>query len=447
MKKLFMGLLVFSLIIAIGSPALAVDVKVTGKAEVLGYWENNRAMADSGEVATRFYSTFVRIEPVFKVSDSLSVVTRFDGLERVAGLTAIGNETTCGRNTANEQNIAVRRGFISAKIMGGTFDVGYMGGGQTGTQFLDYDADVFRVKFVYVNGPLIIQAYTEKAKESSLTLNNGPASDADKDKYTLTPIYKWNGGEFGTQLQWYRYNDTEIVTTANPKSYKGDYYLVSTWFKTQIGNTYVEGEIQYYFGKAREYSDGVTPDRDYKSFNWYIMAKQNMGPGYIGAQVARVQGQDSSTDVTAPPAPASECNIIYQPTLVLWNDWANRWTNLGFGKGYAIIPGALGAGTNVPAAGVVNNVKLYQIMGGYKVLPNLSLDAAFTMAWADEQGACVSDKYGNEFDIKATYKIFDNLNYVLGFGYLWAGDYFKGTDTTAVVGNDWLLLHKLTLNF
>ena len=59
----------------------------------------------------------------------------------------------------------------------------------------------------------------------------------------------------------------------------------------------------------------------------------------------------------------------------------------------------------------------------------------------------VSDKYGYEADVTATYKIYDNLSYMLGAGYLWTGDYFKGTSDANQVGNDYILLNQLTLNF
>jgi len=52
-----------------------------------------------------------------------------------------------------------------------------------------------------------------------------------------------------------------------------------------------------------------------------------------------------------------------------------------------------------------------------------------------------------EFDVKATYKIYDNLSYMVGAGYLWAGDYFKGVGGTTKVDNDYLLLNQLTLSF
>ena len=54
---------------------------------------------------------------------------------------------------------------------------------------------------------------------------------------------------------------------------------------------------------------------------------------------------------------------------------------------------------------------------------------------------------GYEADVKATYKIYDNLTYMVGAGYLWTGDYFKGTSEANKTGNDYMLMNQLTLNF
>jgi hypothetical protein len=54
---------------------------------------------------------------------------------------------------------------------------------------------------------------------------------------------------------------------------------------------------------------------------------------------------------------------------------------------------------------------------------------------------------GLEFDVTAKYKIYDNLTYMVGAGYLWTGDYFKGTNSANAVGNDYLLMNRLSLSF
>jgi hypothetical protein len=59
----------------------------------------------------------------------------------------------------------------------------------------------------------------------------------------------------------------------------------------------------------------------------------------------------------------------------------------------------------------------------------------------------VGGTYGTEVDLTGTYKITNNLSYMLGVAYLFTGDYFKGTSATGEVGNDYMLINKLTLTF
>jgi hypothetical protein len=78
----------------------------------------------------------------------------------------------------------------------------------------------------------------------------------------------------------------------------------------------------------------------------------------------------------------------------------------------------------------------------------LRLEAGYGMAKADQTPAgFVNDDYGSELDIIATYRIYDNLTYMIGFGYWWVGDYFKGASSANVIDDDYLLTHKLTLTF
>jgi hypothetical protein len=69
------------------------------------------------------------------------------------------------------------------------------------------------------------------------------------------------------------------------------------------------------------------------------------------------------------------------------------------------------------------------------------------MAHVDERVNNVDSDLGHEVDLMATYKIYDNLSYMIGGAYLFAGDWFKGTNENNKVENDYLLTHKLTLTF
>jgi len=58
--------------------------------------------------------------------------------------------------------------------------------------------------------------------------------------------------------------------------------------------------------------------------------------------------------------------------------------------------------------------------------------------------------YGTEVDVTATYKITNNLTYMLGAGYLFTGDYHKGYEpcySESKIVDDYMLINKLTLSF
>ncbi|KUG21499.1 hypothetical protein ASZ90_008719 [hydrocarbon metagenome] len=56
--------------------------------------------------------------------------------------------------------------------------------------------------------------------------------------------------------------------------------------------------------------------------------------------------------------------------------------------------------------------------------------------------------YGTEIDLTGTYKITNNLSYMLGIGYLFTGDYFKGYDSPGTeINDDFIVINKLTLTF
>jgi hypothetical protein len=107
----------------------------------------------------------------------------------------------------------------------------------------------------------------------------------------------------------------------------------------------------------------------------------------------------------------------------------------------------------------VQNVWLYQLNGNIDVTPKLNIAASLTYAYADQKPTqngyskayggveFLSDEYGFEADITLKYKIYDNLEYMIGAAYFWTGDYFKGTNANVKLSDNYLLTHKLTLTF
>jgi hypothetical protein len=99
--------------------------------------------------------------------------------------------------------------------------------------------------------------------------------------------------------------------------------------------------------------------------------------------------------------------------------------------------------------GIETNGMLFKPYVGWKLNPQLALVAQYAWLKADEKpNGFESDDYGNEFDIYATYKLYNNLSYTVGFGYFWTGDYFKGTaSATTSLDDTFLVMNALNFAF
>ena len=186
----------------------------------------------------------------------------------------------------------------------------------------------------------------------------------------------------------------------------------------------------------------------------------NIGPAYVGGLIIYNTG-DNGDDVGKDESGTWSKDI--NPALILMNNDMPDPLPGHFANDNA---GGSGMGTNAKK----EQMTLYNLFAGYKATPKLSFDTSFTLAYSTEKFKTgqyvgvnagfapnvagfapgteyVSDEVGMEFDVTATYKIFDNLSYMVGAGYLWTGDFFKGPDPNKKLDDDYTILHKLTLNF
>ena len=85
MKKLFLGLLALSLVLAFAMPAVATDVSVSGSFYVAGYYDDNGDLLEEEAGAqgssSAWYNTRLRVQTVFQVNPAIQLITRFDALE------------------------------------------------------------------------------------------------------------------------------------------------------------------------------------------------------------------------------------------------------------------------------------------------------------------------------------------------------------------------------
>jgi len=303
----------------------------------------------------------------------------------------------------------------------------------------------------------LVLAY-EHIKESTSTpyvaTAQGAYSDHDKTAYDVAAIQKFQGGEAGVLVQYLvdkstRTNDTALLDTG----YQTKAYIIDPYMKATFGPVFVEGELYYGGGFLQKYDVEQTrrnlPDVKVETYGAYLHGKGTFGPAYAGAKFLMMKGDDPNTldKKEGGLAAALTMGQVTSPCLILWNDPTMTWM------------GALGGAYSGGINNFMDNLWFYGVYGGIKPIPKLDVQLAWYYAYADEKPTAngrpesatnpkyVSDKYGHEVDLTVTYSIYDNLQYMIGAGYLFTGDYFKGTNSANKVENDYMITHKLTLSF
>ena len=142
MKRFWLMLLSLGLIMAFSTSAFAVDVKVSGEYYAAGMYLNKTRVDDAEtNPSTAFFYQRLRVGADFIVDPSLKLITRFDALERIwGGVRNTEKEPPAWlqirpRSRFENENIAIDWAYINYKSPIGTFDIGIMNDGSTGTIF------------------------------------------------------------------------------------------------------------------------------------------------------------------------------------------------------------------------------------------------------------------------------------------------------------------------
>lgn len=443
MRKFWVVLLSIGLLVAFSMPVCAADVKFSGSYVAQGYYENNRALSDPEDNSFHNVWQRLRIQTVFQVQEGLSLTTRFDAMEKIWGaMPTTGATVDSGYPSGESNNIKWEQAYISANILGGLFRAGYQQQSVFGTSFADA-ADAYgpRVRYDYIVGPFNFLVLWDKV-EGQKAYNAGAATanvDRDANKWDAAFMYKFKGGDAG--LLFIFLNDT---TASDPAQggFKKKWYVFDPYAKAKLGPVYIEAEALYVIGQNKDFEDDAAkPNHNVKKEGWsfYAMAQGDFGPAYAGLVGVWIWGDHTpkgNKDTSGYPGSGG-----FNPCLLLGNYDLTRW-NGGLGSNtYGVMGSSAGANAGL------SNVKLGQIFAGIKPIPKLDIKLSWTYAHVDERVDNVDSDLGHEFDLTATYKIYDNLSYMIGGAYLIAGDWFKGTNENNKVENDYLLTHKLTLTF
>jgi hypothetical protein len=455
MKKFWTVLPLVVLIMAFALPVSAADVKFSGSYVAQGYYDNNRALLANGGSSVSNVWQRLRMQTDFKVQEGLMLTTRFDALEKIWGAarSTTYNSINLAGNDMESENIKWTHAFVTLNVPGGFGElrVGYQTQGTWGTVFgntgeQDYGT---RVKWDWDTGTFFWGARWDKKEGKKGYSPSGPAGnvgvstyvvDHDQETYGVLGGYKWKNGDAGLYITY----TLDTSNADNPTTgYKAKYWNIQPYVRATFGPVYVESEFGFYTGRYRDYNvanSTTRQDSDYQGWRGYIMANVDFAPAYAGALAFYAAGDDLGTSTRNEAGP--KIGTDFAPCLILFNYDLGRWNGL--------LGGQNGLSSTNFAAYNNDNVMAWQIFAGIKPIPKLDLKASYTMAQADKDGATSnwqSRDIGSELDLTATYKIYDNLSYMVGFGYLWAGNYFKGTSSGANVDNDYLVTHKLTLTF
>jgi len=459
MKKFLVVLLSLGLIVAFGATASAADVKFGGGYYVVGVYESNPGvMSGDAAYSHAYFYTRTRLQPVFQIAEGLSFTVRADALEKQWGntnwkggtddLTATRPVTPAlAPKRGIQESFEVERAYVTFLTGIGMFQIGYQNVDDWGTDFGDYSNSRPRIAFATKFGPMTLNLTYEKVYESD-TAGIAPyinKVDADNDTYAISGIYNGKGIEAGLLYKYYVYNCNR------PVGVRTDMNQISPYVKATFGPVYLEGEATYWFGKTAKYESpapATAQDVKLQAYSAYLKAKVNIGPAYVGGLGAYSSGNDLSDD-TKDTTAKSGGGTNFAPALILMNDALNTWS------GGSVVSSPAISSQN-PVTSSKYNIILFNAFAGFNPTPKLNVEAALTYATVDKKAIskaggvvteAVSDKLGTEFDVKATYKIYDNLSYMIGAGYLWTGDYFKGASATKEIGNDYLLMNQLTLSF
>ncbi len=461
MKRVWLVLLMLIVIAAVSTSAMAVDVKFSGEYYAAGLYQDKTTLmkgTPSDGPSTAFYYQRLRVRMDFILQPGLSLITRFDAMERAWGaarsIPGVTSMPDSAGTRAENENIALDWAYVQCNSLIGQFKAGYFAFGDWGTDFGNNVTPVGQIQWSYFIAPIgtVIWAKTDKINDNSRTaINNTAISDRDNDQYLAgLNFFGIKNVEIGFLYDFVNYRSTRNGISFGPIDYGfvSRAHLLSPYVKAKFGFVSVEAEIDYMFGDLIKF-DGLHPGAPEVSINnleAYAKVIADFGNVYAGGIFAYVSGDDPGT------ADKVEGGVInggreFKPCLLLFNSERNDWAGIipGYNAGFNPLTGVIHGAIDAP----MNNAWFFQGQVGVRPVDKLDISASLSFAAADKKptGTWLYNDYGWELDIVGTYKITDNLTYMLGAGYLFSGKYFKGQSDLNEINNDYLILNKLTMTF
>lgn len=456
MKRGWLVLLLLLLNTAFSASAMAVDVKLSGEYYTAGLYLDKttfkKGTASDGP-STAFYFQRLRLKTDFIVLPGLSLTTRADIMERAWGaarsVPGTALDTLSAGTRAENENVAFDLAYVTYISPIGMFTAGYQIDQAFGTTFSDNSVPLGKIAYIIKFGGLIATIQTGKnngGENSRTAINPVSTSDRDNSFVTAAMIYQWKGGEVGLlgTYQDARADRTATLLGVIPFDNVVKFGVLIPYVKAQLGPFALQAEVDYLYGSVKwEFPGSVaalallgTDEVKLRQLAAYVDVLGNFDMFYVGGTLAYVSGDDPGTNDMSEGDFATG-GLDWNPCLIMFNNDLTYW--MGNQVGYG---GANG--------GPMSNAWFFQLRGGVKPIDKLDIMASVSYANADKKpsAAWLYNDYGYEVDLTATYKITNNLSYMLGAGYLFTGKYYKGvSDVGTDLANNYMLINKLTLTF
>jgi len=452
MKRFWLVLLSLGLIVAFSTSAMAVDVKFNGEYYAAGMYLDKTSLKKDAGPSTAFYFQRLRLGTDFVVSPGLKLVTRADIMERAWGANrtapGIAQDVMSAGTRAENENIAFDLLYVSYVSPIGMFNVGYQIDDVWGTVWGNSSNPKGKIAYFFKTGGLTLILQAGKDKELSRSATN-LAGDADKDQsfYTAAGVYSWKTGEAGLLFKYIKNNQFRnafgslLGPLAQDAGFTWDGLITTPYVKAKLGPVALQAQIYYLYGKMSWEGNrallGNPPDVDLSQLTAWIDATVDFGKFYVGGSLAYVSGDDPDT-LDEQEGGVLGGGLDYNPCLIMFNSDLNYWTGN--------LAGHNGSANNGP----MSNAYFAQLRAGVKPIDKLDIMLSGSYATADKTPQAVWDsrEYGYEIDLTATYKLTNNLSYMVGGGYWMVGDYYKGTAAAGQdVDDNYIILNKLTLTF
>ena len=488
----------------IASPALALDVDVSGSLQFEGVYNENPTLDDS-DPHQSFREMRLRVLTEVQVTDNIKLITRFDALDKL-----LSSKDSAFDTNEDDDNFDFDRAYAEIITPVGLLSIGRMQGVVWGTSWSDDETDTDRIKLVTPipigTNKLYIGAVAEKVYES-YDPEDPTKKDDDNNKYYLGATYKTPNYSTGLLSAFYHFNYfqdpgqaamTKTLNDAGGIEGAGQYvtymtlagnaaadgssnlagayagmaapyaaaaaagkelqdldrgsttkakvFLLAPYFDGKFGPLGITTELDYVFGEA-DY-DANNSTRDISAYSWFAEARYDIGPVTAQAGYAYTMGksdlENGDIENMGYVAPGSD----WAKAFILTGDEHGMNTTLGDGLGNLVADDFASGYT-----AVLDGYRMMYIGADYTCLNDtLTLGALIATSQADDTPGGVDDDHGIEYDLTLSWKIWDNLVYSGVVAYLQAGDYWdersKYANPDAKADADtYALYHKLELFF